>query len=103
VSDQDTKENIMPVAGGEILQKLGELPIALWNYKQDAVVVRHIGPMAQEFAAVFQVGDSDQHIHTADGIGVALASIQELHRLVLAQQRELAELRQALGLKNAKS
>lgn len=78
-------------------RRLAPLPVHHWSYKDDPGGSRHIGPMAQDFAAAFGVGDNDKYIHVADAIGVALASIRELHRLTVAQQQEILELRQALS------
>lgn len=52
--------------------------MATWNYSADDPSIRHIGPMAQDFAAVFGVGADDRHIHPIDGQGVALAAVQGL-------------------------
>lgn len=40
----------------------------------------HIGPMAQDFNAAFQLGESDRAITTVDADGVALAAIQGLNQ-----------------------
>ena len=42
--------------------------------------VRHLGPMAQDFKAAFNVGESDTGITTVDADGVALAAIQGLNQ-----------------------
>jgi hypothetical protein len=49
-----------------------------WNYTSDDPVIRHIGPIAQDFVALFGVGADDRHIHPLDGQGVALAALQGL-------------------------
>ena len=58
-----------------------------WNYKSQDAKVRHIGPMAQDFAAAFGIGEDDTHISSVDADGVALASIKALHELVVSQQK----------------
>ncbi len=68
-----------------MLERVRDLPISTWNYTADDSAVRHVGPMAQDFAALFGVGADDRHIHPLDGQGVALAAIQGL----LAQIDEL--------------
>jgi hypothetical protein len=92
-SDRDTKRDIVPVQPEEILAKVANLPIATWNRKTDPPSVRHMGPMAQDFAAAFRLGDDDRHIATLDVDGVSLASIQALHRMVTEKEAEIAELR----------
>jgi len=97
VSDRHAKENLEEIDESEILAGVSRIQVRSWNYKGESEDVRHIGPMAQDFAAAFGVGDSDRHIHMVDAMGVALASIRELHRLALAQQQEIAELRRMLA------
>jgi hypothetical protein len=53
--------------------------------------IRHIGPMAQDFAA-FGVGEDNNHISAVDADGVSLAAIQELHRLFQEKERQIAAL-----------
>jgi hypothetical protein len=77
-SDRALKTNFATVDPGDMLQRVRELPIATWNYTSDDPAIRHIGPMAQDFAALFGVGADDRHIHPLDGQGVALAAIQGL-------------------------
>jgi hypothetical protein len=67
------------------------LPIERWSYRDEPA--RHLGPMAQDFAAAFGLGQDDRHIFPLDAAGVALAAIQGLHGLVEAQAARL----QALG------
>ena len=67
------------------------MPITTWNYKSQDAAVRHIGPMAQDFAAAFKVGASDRRITTVDADGVALAAIQGLNQVVQEQQAELKQ------------
>lgn len=85
VSDRALKANVGSVDPADMLARVRELPIATWNYTSDDPAIRHIGPMAQDFAALFGVGADDRHIHPLDGQGVALAAIQglaeELERL----------------------
>lgn len=77
-SDMNKKENIQPVDRREILRKLEELPISIWNFKGEERSVRHVGPMAQDFHALFGLGNDNRTISTIDPAGVALAAIQEL-------------------------
>jgi hypothetical protein len=77
-SDRNVKANFCSVAGADMLERVRALPISTWNYTADDPAIRHIGPMAQDFAALFGVGADDRHIHPIDGQGVALAAIQGL-------------------------
>jgi hypothetical protein len=48
--------------------------------------VRHIGPMAQDFAAAFGFGDTDRKISFIDANGVATVAIQALYRRVIGSR-----------------
>jgi hypothetical protein len=52
--------------------------------------VRHIGVMAQDFAAAFSVGEDERHISTVDADGVAIAAIQGLYEIVRERERDMA-------------
>ena len=96
VSDVAVKEAFERVDTDEVLAGVDRLEVSRWSYRWDGPGVRHIGPMAQDFAAVFEVGADDRKIHAADMNGVALASIKALIAQVDRQERELAELREKL-------
>jgi Chaperone of endosialidase len=80
LSDRTRKANVGSVDPADMLIRVRDLPISTWNYTSDDASVRHIGPMAQDFVALFGVGADDRHIHPLDGQGVALAAIQALAR-----------------------
>jgi len=77
-SDRNVKENFAPVQPREVLEKVLALPLSRWNYKADPAT-RHVGPMAQDFYAAFNLDADDKHIATVDADGVALAAIQGLN------------------------
>ena len=98
ISDRNPKEDFESIDPRAILAAVAALPIERWSYKGETV--RHLGPMAQDFAAAFGLGADDRHIFPLDAAGVALAALQGLHGLVQAQstrlealERELAALR----------
>jgi hypothetical protein len=76
-SDVNSKQDIVPVNGRNILEKLASLEISEWSYK-DAPTDRHVGPMAQDFHATFGLGHTDKGIATLDSSGIALAAIKAL-------------------------
>ncbi len=90
-SDRAQKENFAPVSAAEVLEKVAALPITRWNYKSDTKA-QHLGPMAQDFYAAFQLGSDDQHIAVVDEGGIALAAIQGLHEKTKRLERENAKL-----------
>ncbi len=95
-SDREVKESFETTDATTILQKLSEIPINKWNYKWDDESIRHIGPMAQDFAKAFEVGDSDKHIYPVDANGVAFAAIQGLYQMLKAKEVETKNLQKLL-------
>ena len=82
----------VPMTRAEVLDRLVELPVQLWSYGWDDETVRHLGPMAQDFAAAFGLGDTDKEIYLLDANGVCMAAIQALQERVVALEAKLAEL-----------
>ncbi len=75
-SDRNRKTAIVPVDTAAVLAKVCALPLATWRYVDDTTT--HLGPMAQDFFAAFQLGATDTGIALVDADGVALAALQEL-------------------------
>lgn len=89
-SDRNAKEHFAPLDAETILAKVATLPLTEWNYKNDAPAVRHVGPMAQDFHAAFNLNGSDEkHISVVDESGVALAAIQGLNEKLEARSQAL--------------
>jgi len=89
-SDRNLKENFVEVDARDVLDKLSALPIAEWNFK--GYPNRHIGPIAQDFHALFPLGGSDTMIDSGDLQGVALAAIQGLHKIVKEKNAKISSL-----------
>jgi hypothetical protein len=83
----------VPETRAEVLDRLVTMPVQLWSYGWDDASVRHLGPMAQDFAAAFGLGDTDREIYLLDATGVCMAAIQALHERVVTLESEVAELR----------
>ena len=102
-SDVNMKRDIVAVEQQDVLDKVMELPISEWSYK-DAPDARHIGPMAQDFYRLFTLGETDKGISSIDTGGVALAAIQAVKRekdeqiaqLMDEKNREITALRSEL-------
>jgi hypothetical protein len=95
-SDRNAKENFQPVDVQTLLAKVTSLPVSEWNYKTDSQAVQHIGPMAQDFQAAFQLSADDQHISVVDEGGVALAAIQGLNQRLNEKAVEIQRLENKL-------
>ncbi len=82
-----------------ILDKVVAMPITTWAYKQ-SIEGKHIGPMAEDFKAAFDLAGDGKSIGTADADGVALAAIQGLNQKLenenAALRAEMAALQQAV-------
>lgn len=99
VCDSNKKENFETLDGKDILDRINQLPVTRWNYKGNSA--KHIGPVAQDFYRLFNLGSDNKTITTVDPSGVALVGIQELYRLV--EQAETQVSSQQAQLDNASS
>lgn len=97
ISDRELKANFATVDSAAIVWRVRELPISSWNFTFDDPTVRHVGRMAQDFAATFGVAADNRHIHPIDELGVALAAIQGVAREVAVLRDENASLAVRLG------
>jgi hypothetical protein len=78
------KEDFSNLDTKDVLNKISSLNISRWRYKETDEY--HIGPIAEEFHSLFNVGTDEQHLSTIDPSGVALAGIQELAKRAQEQQ-----------------
>jgi len=107
VSDRNVKANFTAIDGKQILARLVAMPVTTWNYKSQDASIRHLGPMAQDFYAAFQVGEDNRHITQVDEGGVAFAAIQglnqkleELEEKVEQKDSQFATLRAQLAVQS---
>ena len=91
-SDRNRKTDLALSDTRSILALVGELPLYTWKYRGEDVT--HLGPMAQDFFAAFQLGGTDTGIASVDADGVALAAIQELKKQLDAKGAEIARLQE---------
>ncbi len=78
-SSRSLKENFQSVDTTDILRKIDQLDLSSWNYKNENVSVRHLGPIAEDFYNIFHLGNSNKSISTIDPAGVALAGVKALN------------------------
>ncbi|HSE62670.1 MAG TPA: tail fiber domain-containing protein, partial [Thermoanaerobaculia bacterium] len=86
----------------ETLARLVDVPIQTWSYREQSAPVRHMGPMAQDFAAAYGLGTDDKSINPLDASGVALAAIQGLYEMVKERDAEIDALKGRLSKLEAK-
>lgn len=101
-SDVNKKTNFQEVRAAEILEKVAQLPIKSWTYRNEPDTTRHLGPTAQDFRRAFGLGDEDITIGTVDADGVSLTAIKalyeenrELHRKVDTLEARLEAIEKA--------
>ena len=97
LSDRNAKTGFAPVDVEQVLAGVVTLPLETWSYNSQGPTVRHIGPMAQDFAATFAVGEDDRHISMVDAFGVAIGAIQALNSRVERQAARIEELEMILA------
>jgi hypothetical protein len=89
-SDRNMKTNIEELNERIILDQILTLPITKWSYT-NSPAIRHIGPMAQDFVPMFDVGSDDRHIELGDekrrGAGSHQGSQSESRRTGRGPQR----------------
>ena len=92
-SSRDKKADFESVDPQDVLTRLSGLDIQTWRYKTEDESIRHMGPIAEDFAAAFGLGNSDTNLTVTDVNGVALAAIQALQQEISALKAEIEELK----------
>jgi hypothetical protein len=100
-SSRTLKTDIVALDPQAVLQQVLSLPVSEWRYKQDEST-RHIGPMAEDFQAVFGLGNG-QTVPLSDATGLALASVQGLHQQIAERDEIIARLEQRLAALEAQN
>ncbi|HKQ37400.1 MAG TPA: tail fiber domain-containing protein, partial [Verrucomicrobiae bacterium] len=95
-SDRTVKAGFQAVDAQGILEKVAALAITRWHYTNEPAT-DHVGPVAQDFHAAFELGSDDKHIAAVDANGVALAAIQGLHQMVKEKDAKIAALEKRLA------
>jgi hypothetical protein len=92
VSDRNVKRDIVAVDPEQVLETLAQVPVSTWSYKRDDPSVRHMGPMAQDLHAAFDLGDTDKAYNPVDAHGIEFAAIQGLYARMQEQQARIERL-----------
>ncbi len=92
LSSREAKTGFENLDGQDVLERLANLPVTVWSYKHDGDGIRHVGPMAEDFFAAFNVGTDAHHIAPSDKAGVALVAIQGLRQMVQQRDQKIEEL-----------
>ncbi|MFM8809934.1 MAG: tail fiber domain-containing protein [Chthoniobacterales bacterium] len=92
LSDSNAKTKVTAIKPRDILSKVAAMPVTEWQYKSDPDNRRYIGPMAQDFHAIFGLGYDDKSISTLDSDGVMYAAIQGLVQELRDRDEKIGEL-----------
>ena len=90
-SNPANKTDVKSVDALLVLSSLRDLSVNEWSYIADPPGIRHLGPMADEFHALFGLGEADG-IAALDSAGVALVAIQALDSQIQAQTAQIDAL-----------
>jgi hypothetical protein len=99
LSDSTVKENIKDIDAYDFLKNLDEIEVYSWNYISQNDSIRHIGPMAQDFYAAFNIGNDSTTINSGDFDGINLLLIKGLNlklNQMGGQGKKLTELEKEL-------
>lgn len=77
-SSRASKTDISAVKASEVMDKLKQVEIAEWRYKQADKNDRHISPMAEDFYSLFKLGRDGKTINPNDLASVAIVAAKEL-------------------------
>lgn len=87
ISDRSKKTNIQLLSPLLFQQNFDSISVFQWNYIGQSTL--HIGPMAQDFYAVFQIGERNDLINMIDADGVSFLGIKMIYdRLKLVPSQE---------------
>ena len=95
-SSRTFKDGFSGVDARGVLDKVVSMPVQTWFYKGDHDEGRHMGPVAEDFAQAFGLGNDEKHIGTVDENGVAFAAIQGLNEKVEDENSTLKRQNAAL-------
>ncbi len=84
-SSREFKEEFQELCGSEILDKVKLIDVMRWRYK--GTDEYHIGPVAEDFYEIFNLGTDNRYLASSDVSGVALRAVQELLVLFKTQQK----------------
>lgn len=90
LSSRAAKENFTEMNPREVLEMAVGLEVSEWNYKNQKA--RHIGPMAEDFHGLFDVGQNGRGLAPRDLAGVNLLALQGLNEVVEEKNQEIDRL-----------
>ena len=61
-SSRDIKHAFATVEPREVLDRLLKLEVSQWSFRSEDASVRHMGPVAEDFGALFALGPDNKHV-----------------------------------------
>ena len=95
-SDINSKMNLVPVDGREVLARVRDLPIVTWSLRDQPSALQ-MGPTAQDFYDVFGLGDTAEGLAPRNVASVALAAVQGLEREAAEKDLRIQELEERVA------
>ena len=75
------------------MEKLAQIKVEEWRYKNADKNDRHISPMAEDFYSLFKLGPDNKHINPNDLASVAIIAAKELQKKSDAANAETTMLK----------
>ncbi|AKS43310.1 tail fiber domain-containing protein [Wenzhouxiangella marina] len=92
LSSRAAKTDLVAMDAERLLNLLASLDLFNWRYSSADDQGLHFGPTAEDFHALFGLGETDRHISVSDMAGVALGAAQALQRELAEKEAELDEV-----------
>ncbi|MDW8120668.1 MAG: tail fiber domain-containing protein, partial [Chloroflexota bacterium] len=102
ISDRALKDNLTPVDGQDVLRRLLGVPVYTYTLKSQDPSVKHMGPVAQDFARAFGLGEDERYIGSANADGVLMAALQGLALRLQEREAELARQKEEMDALKAR-
>ena len=103
-SSREVKKDFAKVDGKAVMDKIKNLEVTEWRYKDEAAQGKHIGPMAEDFYKLFNLGADNKHVSATDMASISLVASKELQletevlkEQLKAKDIKLAELQERLS------
>jgi hypothetical protein len=91
-SSKEYKENKTPIKDGEAAEKIKNMRIEKWDYKDGiADEGTHVGPYAEEFKETFGTEGDGKSIKFQDAIGITMKAVQDLAKNVDMLEKMIAQ------------
>jgi len=92
LSSEEYKENKTPIKDGEAADKIKNMRIEKWDYKDGiADESTHVGPYAEEFKETFGTEGDGKSIKFQDAIGITMKAVQDLAKNVDMLEKIIAK------------